>query len=132
MHPTLKRNFEVFSAADWLSALTAHNPNAGEHLARYCGWYSNVRRGKRRKAQGEEPITIEEFTGVSASAAKRAWERLKKQVYKLDPLTCPRCTGPMRFITFIEQPAVIEKILNHLGRGATLAHTPPTESLAAQ
>jgi hypothetical protein len=34
MHPTLKRNFEVFSAADWLAALTAHIPNAGEHLVR--------------------------------------------------------------------------------------------------
>ena len=34
MHPVLKRNFEVFSACDWLAALTAHIPNAGEHLVR--------------------------------------------------------------------------------------------------
>ena len=40
MHPVLKRNFEVFSACDWLAALTAHIPNAGEHLVRYYGWYS--------------------------------------------------------------------------------------------
>jgi len=26
MHPVLKRNFEVFSARDWLAALTAHIP----------------------------------------------------------------------------------------------------------
>lgn len=32
MHPVLKRNFEVFSACDWLAVLTAHIPNAGEHL----------------------------------------------------------------------------------------------------
>jgi hypothetical protein len=38
MHPVLKRNFEVFSATDWLAALTAHIPNAGEHLVRYLGW----------------------------------------------------------------------------------------------
>ena len=50
MHPVLKRNFEVFSATDWLAALTAHLPNAGEHLVRYDGWYSTVNRGKRRKA----------------------------------------------------------------------------------
>jgi hypothetical protein len=42
MHPVLKRNFEVFSALDWLAALTAHIPNHGEHLVRYYGWYSNV------------------------------------------------------------------------------------------
>ena len=53
-------------------------------------------------------MTIEEFTEVSASAAKRAWARLIKQVYEADPLMCPRCTGPMRIIAFIEQPEVID------------------------
>jgi hypothetical protein len=125
MHPVLKRNFEVFSACDWLAALTAHIPNAGEHLVRYYGWYSNVSRGKRRKAQGEEPATIEEFNEVSASAAKRAWARLIKQVYEVDPLVCPQCAGAMRIIAFIEQPAVIEKILRHLGLWPAPAHSPP-------
>jgi hypothetical protein len=165
MHPVLKRNFEVFSACDWLAALTAHIPNAGEHLVRYAcagrrtgdghhrtaqaggeseegrrpaplgrvrgegralaacplqgrgpslrtkqrerrrarvfcaaeyGWYSNVNRGKRRKAQGEEPSRIAELSEVAPSAAKRAWARLIKQVYEVDPLVCPRCGGAMR------------------------------------
>ncbi|MBP1774204.1 MAG: putative transposase [candidate division NC10 bacterium] len=72
MHTVLKRNFEAFSACDWLAALTAHIPNAGEHLVRYYGWYSNVNRGKRRKTQKEGPATIEEFSEVSDFAAKRA------------------------------------------------------------
>ena len=44
MHPALKRDFEVFSACDWLAALTAHirDRAAGEHLVRYYGWYSKV------------------------------------------------------------------------------------------
>ena len=74
-HPVLKRNFEVGSALDWLAALTAHIPNAGEHLMRYSGWHSNVSRGKRWPAQGEEPTTIEQFREVSNSAANRAWAR---------------------------------------------------------
>ena len=41
MHPVLKRNFEVFSALDWIAALTAHIPNHGEQVVRYYGWYSN-------------------------------------------------------------------------------------------
>jgi len=127
MHPVLKRNFEVFSATDCLAALTAHIPNAGEDLVRYYGWYSNVNRGKRRKAQGagEAPDTIEEFTEVSASAAKRAWARLITQVSEVDPLICPRCTGPMRLIACIEQPEVIEEILTHLGVWTAHAHSPP-------
>jgi len=62
---------------------------------------------------------------VSASAAKRAWARLIKQVYEADPLICPKCTGPMRIIAFIEQPEVIEKILTHLGLWPAQAHSPP-------
>ena len=83
MHPVLRRNFEVFSTCDWLAALTAHIPNAGEHLVRYYGWYSNVSRGKRRKAQEEGSSTIEEHSEVSDSAVKRAWARLIRQVYEV-------------------------------------------------
>ena len=31
-----------------------------------------------------------------------------------DPLTCPKCGGSLRVISFIDNPSVIEKILNHL------------------
>ena len=66
MHPVLKRNFEVFSVCDWQAALTPHIPNAGEHLLRYYSWYSNVNRGKRQKAQGESPTTVEASIDISA------------------------------------------------------------------
>jgi hypothetical protein len=105
--------------------------------------YSNVSRGKRRKAAGEERTSIEEFSEVSTSAAKRAWARLIKQVYEVDPLVCPRCAGAMRIIAFIEQPEVIAKILTRLGlcsalspaqagsKGPAPAQSPPVFSLAA-
>jgi len=125
MHPVLKRNFEVFSACDWLAALTAHIPNTGEHLVRYYGWYSNVNRGKRRKPEGEAPSVIEEISEVTPSAAKRAWARLIKQVYEVDPLVCTQCGGSMRIIAFIEQAEVIEKILSHLGLWPVPTHSPP-------
>lgn len=75
--------------------------------------------------------SIEEFDEVSGSAAKRAWVRLIKQVHEVDPLVCPRCASAMRIIVFIEQPAVIEKILRHLALWPATAHSPPVESLAA-
>jgi hypothetical protein len=131
LHPVLKRNFEVFSACDWLAALTAHIPHAGEHLVRYYGWDSNVNRGKRRKAQSGESTIIEEFTEVSGAAAQRAWARLIKQVYEVDPLVCPRCAGALRIIAFLEQPDVIAKILAHLGLWPARGHSPPLASLAA-
>jgi hypothetical protein len=92
-----------------------------------------VNRGKRRKApkKEEDSSTIEDFSEVSNSTAKPAWARLIKHVYEVDPLVCPRCAGPMRLNAFIEQPAVIEKILTHLGIWAISAHSPPADSLAA-
>jgi hypothetical protein len=38
-----------------------------------------------------------------------------RKVYETDPLTCPKCPGEMRIISFIDQPDVIKKILEHLG-----------------
>jgi hypothetical protein len=32
------------------------------------------------------------------------------------PLLCPRCAAPMRIVAFITQPAVIDRILTHLGQ----------------
>ncbi|MEI8192092.1 MAG: hypothetical protein WCI75_20465, partial [candidate division NC10 bacterium] len=71
-----------------------------------------------------EVFSAEEVTEVSASAAKRAWARLIKQVYKVDPLVCSRCGGAMRILAFIEQPEVIEKILTHLGVWPAHVHSP--------
>ena len=34
---------------------------------------------------------------------------------EIDPLTCPKCGGIMRILAFIEEAAVIRKILDHLG-----------------
>jgi len=86
MHPVLKRNFEVFSACDWLATLTEHIPNAGEHLVRYYGWYSNVWRKKRQKATGEDRALVGEAIEISSSLARHAWARLIKHVYEVDPL----------------------------------------------
>jgi hypothetical protein len=106
-----------------------------EHLVRYDGWYSEVKRGKGRKAQGEDRLSgsvgaIEACSEVSDGAAKRAWARLIKQVYEVDPLICPRCGSAMPSIAFIEQPTVIEKILSNLGLRPTLSSPPLASSIA--
>ena len=38
------RNFQVFDPLDFLAAVTSHILDRGEHLVRYYGWYSSVRR----------------------------------------------------------------------------------------
>ena len=60
-----------------------------------------------------EAPPIEDDT-VEARPARRAWARLIKKIYEVDPLICPECSSPMRIIAFIEEEEVIRKILEHL------------------
>jgi hypothetical protein len=87
---------------------------------RYVGWYSNRSRGERVKkasphAGAALPVPSEEPVTGCAARAKAAWARLIRKVYEADPLECPKCKGPMRVISLIEDPQVIRRILEHLG-----------------
>jgi hypothetical protein len=44
-----------------------------------------------------------------------SWARLLKRVFDIDIERCPRCGGNLKIIAAIEEPAVIERILTHLG-----------------
>jgi len=46
---------------------------------------------------------------------KKRWSYFIRKVYETDPLTCPKCQGEVVIISFIDQPEVIKKILQHLG-----------------
>ena len=42
------------------------------------------------------------------------WSELMRRVFLIDALTCPRCAGTRRLLTFLSDQAVIQKILRHL------------------
>jgi hypothetical protein len=44
-----------------------------------------------------------------------SWAKLLKRVFVIDLTTCPQCSGALTLIAAIEDPAVIVKILAHLG-----------------
>jgi hypothetical protein len=45
----------------------------------------------------------------------RAWADLMRRAFEADVLSCPRCGGRMTVLATIEDPAVIHRILTHLG-----------------
>ena len=47
---------KTFEALEWLAAMCSHVLNKGEQMARYYGYYSNVSRGKRKKAGVDDKI----------------------------------------------------------------------------
>ena len=116
---------KVFGSLEWLAAMCSHVPNKGEQMVRYYGYYSNVSRGKRKKQDSDERIpSILEPDG-SSKEFRRNWARLIQKIYETDPLCCPRCQGRMRIIACIEDPAIVQKILRHLGLWEIKQRPPP-------
>ncbi len=62
---------------------------------------------------------------IAVQSFRKNWARLIQKIYQVDPLLCPKCHGAMKVIGFIEDDAVIEKILRHLGLWETRGHDPP-------
>ena len=60
---------------------------------------------------------------MTAGAAKERmrWVQLLKRVFYIDIEQCPHCGGQLKLIAAIEEQAVIQRILTHLG----LAAPPP-------
>jgi hypothetical protein len=124
-HGKNKRNFQIFSPLEFIAAITQHIPEPYFQLTRMYGWYSNRMRGDRKKQQerdgGKEQGEVAQdgkIIDIRKYKPKRIpqlmWRECIKKVWEVDPLTCPKCTGEMRIISFIYKKTVIKKILTHL------------------
>ncbi len=116
-----EREVASFDPTEFLARVIMHIPDPRWHLVRYYGWYSNVSRGRRRKADAEQEITLTPLPVTrdevrNARALRRSWARLIKRVYEVDPLLCPSCDSEMKVIAFITEHDVVDAILRHLRR----------------
>jgi len=48
-HGDNKKNFEIFTAAEFIATITQHIPDKSFQMAGYYGWYSNRSGGERNK-----------------------------------------------------------------------------------
>jgi hypothetical protein len=123
MNPKIQRNFEVFTPCDFIAAITQHIPDKSFQLVRYYGWYSNKMRGQRDKQaaaaaaqpDGKAAAVIDVSEHKPRRIPTKKWRELIKKVWEADPLLCPRCSKEMRIVSLIDDRAVIERILRHLG-----------------
>ncbi len=105
----------------------------GEQMVRYYGYYSNKSSGQRKNIEDDSinnkdnsdcvPFMLE--SDLSKKAFRKNWARLIQKVYQVDPLKCPKCSGKMHIISFIEDEATIKKILVHLKLWLPQDHDPP-------
>jgi len=66
---------------------------------------------KKEKPKDETEISEIDAAPLSKELKKR-WSHFIRKVYETDPLTCPKCQGEMRIISFIDQPDIIKKFFN--------------------
>jgi len=86
----------------------------------FGAWPLHPKIWKREKEKPQEtgevswkPEVIEIAPPPVSKELKRRWSYFIRKVYETDPLTCPKCRSEMRIISFIDQPEVIKKILQH-------------------
>jgi hypothetical protein len=78
---------------------------------------------KEKRGHNEIPCIIE--PDETSPARRTAWARLIQKIYQVDPLTCPKCKGAMKIISFIDQSEVIKAILQHIGLWERESRPPP-------
>ncbi len=90
-----------------MARLGAHIPGRYEQTVRYYGHYSNKSRGLRKKAGTKDTIPTVNPNEMYSNEFRQNWARLIQKIYEVDPLTCPKCQGSMRIISFIEELDII-------------------------
>ncbi len=109
-------------------------PEPRIHGVRYFGAYSSKARARRAEELKLQPSSSDNSTekthepklsSKQRAALRRRWAHLIKRVFKTDPLVCPDCGGELRIISFITEPKIIRKILDHLHKRNTRSRAPP-------
>ena len=110
----------VMTPLEFLQRLAALVPRPRLHLIRFHGVLAPNATLRSQIVPGETNPETDSANGDTEppSASPRArmnWAQLLKRVFAIDITICPQCGGPLTILAAIEDPAVIVKILAHLG-----------------
>jgi hypothetical protein len=78
------------------------DPNKGEQMVRYYGFYLNKSRGLRKKASADDQVPALIESEVSPKEFRQNWARLIQKTYNVDLLLFLKCLGSMIIISFIK------------------------------
>jgi hypothetical protein len=51
-----------------------------------------------------------------------------RKVYEVEPMGCPRCCTTIKVIAFITEPAVVDRIIDHLKLRFAAERSPPPQA----
>ena len=67
------------------------------------------------EAKGTEELEIMDVSNFKPRRIPTpTWRECIKKIWEVDPLTCPHCHAEMKIISFISEPKLVRKILEHL------------------
>ncbi len=113
----------VFDPVAFLGRLAVLVPRPRVNLVLYYGVLGARSAWRAAVVPGARPTPGDHGTGSASSAAARdeasgrryQWAALMARTFGVDVLACPRCGGRLRLVALIDQAAVIDRILRHLG-----------------
>jgi len=116
---------ESMDYLEFIARVTSHIPDKGQVMVRYYGLYANAYRGKVKKAGAPAlHVVREKFRPVPS----KSWAEMIRKVYEVDPLLCPKCGGRMKFIAFLTDHAVVDRIIDHLKLVFVAERPPPPQT----
>ena len=121
----------VMTPMEFMQRLAALVPRPRLHLIRFHGVLApNAKLRKAVVPMPTKPAPAHTGDGAHTLAGsakgRMRWGQLLKRVFDIDIEHCPHCGGQLKLIAAIEEPAVIQRILTHLG----LAAQPPPRAPA--
>jgi len=110
----------IFEPEDFIARLAALVPKPRAHLTRYHGVFApaspdRVRVVPKTRAAAAKPAKACSEPSATDRQRSLTWAQRLKRVFTIDIEVCRRCGGRLRVIASIEDSAVIERILEHLG-----------------
>jgi hypothetical protein len=120
----------VMSPLEFRQRLAALVPRPRLHLIRFHGVLAPNAGLRAEIVPGSAQQPSEHAEGNAQPSARMGWARLLKRVFDIDLEHCPRCGGDMKIIAAIEEPAVIVRILTHLGLPARAPPRSPARPLS--
>ncbi len=117
----------LFEPVELLEKLAALTPRPAINLVIYHGMLAPHARWRPDvvaygRPEGDPATVPDETLGTGKAGRPGAarprywtWAALMRRAFDLDVLRCPRCAGRMELIATIDDPAVIHRILAHLG-----------------
>jgi uncharacterized protein YbaR (Trm112 family) len=129
----------VFEPVELLERLAALTPRPRIHLLLYHGvlapraaWRALVVRFGRTDSPvpaAADDDVVEHSDGADrCHGSNYLWAELMRRSLGLDVLACPRCGGRLTLIALIDEPAVVRRVLQHLGLPTEVPETRPARA----